>query len=402
MRALKGLAVFLAVALFAAFICIMFLPVDSFVADKSSKLKGYKVPTEYTDSLYRYYYNQLTDNEKDAYKTVYAAFVSDTDKEFPKQIVVPRLSDKELENVYTALSYDNPEFFFLGNRCSMTKIGSINYFIPQYLMDRDEYNRAWAEVSAAVQKVLAGIPSNATTEYAKELYLHDYIVQNCEYDEGTDTDVYTMYGTLVKGRANCEGYSRTMQYLLREIGIYNYLAVGGATGTPSETSGHMWNIVQVDGNLYNLDITWDDYSIDKVIDVPDNSVSHVYFNMSTKDISKNHTAEDNKLWAGCVADSFGYFRYTNTFISNYDGYAEHAMKNAIVAALNAGYTSVEFAFRDKSVYDAAFTSLIDKGSMYNIIVGANSQVAAGRRVEPTTVQYAMDETNLVLRFFFSK
>lgn len=402
MKAIKGIAVFLAVLVFAAFICVMFLPVDSFVASRTSKLKGYKVPSGYTDAEYRYYYNNLSDKEQEAYRTVCAAFLSDAD-EFPKQIIVPKLSDNELENVYTALSYDNPEFFFLGNRCSMTKIGSIYYFVPQYLMSKAEYENSWKQTSAAADAVLAGIPSSAKTEYAKELYLHDWLVQNCEYDETLDTDVYTMHGVLLNKRANCEGYSRTMQYMLRALGIKNYLAVGKAFGgTTQQDAGHMWNIACIDGNYYNIDITWDDYSVTDVVDFPDNSVSHVYFNISSADLSENHSVDDEAVWAPCTAESYGYFRNSATYFSNYDAYAEHAMRDAIANSLAAGYNSVEFAFKDKTAYDNAFSNLIESGSMYNLITAANSRVSSPYRVDPTTVQYAMDEHNLILRFFFSR
>lgn len=400
MKIVKILAVVLAVVLLAGFVCIMFLPIDTFVAKRSAGFKGYDVPTSYTDSIYRYYYNKLGENEQEAYRLVYAALLSDSSKDFPKQIVIPNLNDKELEAMYTALSYDNPELFFLGNKCSMTKIGSINYFVPQYLMSHKEYKAAWSKVSSAAQKVLAGIPGSATTEYAKELYLHDYLVQNCEYDESYDTSVYTMYGLLVNGKANCEGYSRTMQYLLRELGIYNYLAVGNAEGEQGQFSGHMWNIVKIDGNMYNLDITWDDYSVTDIVDLPDNSVSHAYFNISTADISRNHTTEDQSLWSDCVAVSYGYFKNKGLYFSSYDAITERSMRNAIVESLSSGYNSVEFAFSDRTAYDTAFDILVSRGSMYNIIVAANRQVAADVRVDPSSVQYAMDEGNLILRFFF--
>ncbi|MCR4747425.1 MAG: hypothetical protein K5836_03020 [Clostridiales bacterium] len=400
MKVVKILAVVLAVVLLAGFVCIMFLPIDTFVAKRSAGFKGYDVPTSYTDSIYRYYYNKLGEKEQEAYRLVYAALSDDSAKDFPKQVVIPSLSDKELEAMYTSLSYDNPELFFLGNKCSMTKIGSINYFVPQYLMNRKEYEKKWSQVTSAAQKLLGSIPGTATTEYAKELFLHDYLVQNCEYDESYDNDVYTMYGVLVNGRANCEGYSRTMQYLLRALGIYNYLAVGNAEGEKDSFAGHMWNIVKIDGNMYNLDVTWDDYAVMDLVDFPDNSVSHVYFNMSTADISRNRTTDDQTLWADCVMPSYGYFKNKGLYFSSYNAVTEQSMKDAIVESLSTGYNSVEFAFSDRSSYDSAFDILVTRGSMYNIILSANRQVAAGLRVDPSSVQYAMDENNLVLRFFF--
>ena len=402
MKAIKGIAISVAIILLAAFMAVMFLPIDTFIAEKSAKIGGYEVPEEYSDTLYRYYYNNLNKQEQLAYRIVYASFLASPDDGFPNQILIPKLSDSELEEMYCALSYDNPELYFLGNKCSMTSIGSMNYFVPQYLMTMDEYYDSWSIITDKVHYILAKLPSNALTEYEKELYLHDYIIQNCEYDESNAAMVFTMYGVLIDGKANCEGYSRTMQYLLRSMDIYNYLAIGnGETGSTKDT-GHMWNIVRIDNKFYNLDVTWDDYSVSDFVDYPDNSGSHVYFNMSTEDIKKNHSINDNALWADCTEDSFGYFRYKGIYFKSYNAETERAMKFEIAETLASGYNSVEFAFENEDAFNNAFNMLITKGGMYNIIQYANSTVDNARRVESTSVQYTNDETNLILRFFFIK
>lgn len=402
MKALKGIAIFLVVALLAIFMAVMFLPVDTFLAEKTASIHGYDVPDEYEDTLYRYYYNNLNKVEQLAYKIVYAAFLSSPEDGFPNQIVIPKLSDKELQEMYVALSYDNPDLYFLGNKCSMTSIGSVNYFVPQYIMTMDDYYKSLAKVSDTVHYILAGVPKSAVTEYDKELYIHDYIVQNCEYDESNSAMIYTMHGVLVDGKANCEGYSRTMQYLLRALGIYNYLAIGDAEGEAGVYDGHMWNIVKVDGNLYNVDVTWNDYSVSDSVDFPDNSVSHVFFNMSTEDIKKSHNVDDDSTWSGCKAESFGYFKNNGLYFHGYDANVERTMKNAVAESLSAGYNSVEFAFADKAAYDYALKLMVDGGSMYNIITSANSRVSNDRRVDAGSVQYALDENNLIMRFFFMK
>ena len=52
MKVVKILAVVLAVVLLAGFVCIMFLPIDTFVAKRSAGFKGYDVPTSYTGDGY--------------------------------------------------------------------------------------------------------------------------------------------------------------------------------------------------------------------------------------------------------------------------------------------------------------------------------------------------------------
>lgn len=399
MKSVKYVAIVLAIALFAGFLSIMFLPVDTFIAEKRAKMAGYDIPEAYTDSLYRYYYNNLNADEQLAYRIVYASFFAEPDEEFPDKVVIPRLSNEELQEMYVALSYDNPELYFLGNKCSMTSIGSVNYFVPQYLLTRADYDASWLQAEAKINTILAGAPSGS--DYDKELYIHDYIVQNCEYSESSDAMVYTMHGVLVDGSANCEGYSRTAQYLLRQLRIYNRLAVGVAEGGTGTAEGHMWNVVKIDGDFYNLDITWDDYAVVGSVDFPDNSPSHVYFNISTEDIKLTHMVDDEAVWSQCKADSFGYFKRNNLLISTYNASTQNAISQAMTNIMNNGYNSIELVFTDKSVMDTCYSRLMN-GDMYNIIVSSNRLVAPANRLSPTTVQCATDEEKLVIRYFFAK
>lgn len=401
MKAVKYIAIVVAIALFAGFLSIMFLPVDTFLAEKKAKLAGYEIPEAYEDALYRYYYNNLNADEQLAYRIIYSSFFAKPEEEFPDKIVIPKLSNNELQEMYVALSYDNPEFYFLGNKCSMTSIGSVNYFVPQYLMVRSDYDASWAKASAKINEILAGAPASTASDYDKELYIHDYLVQNCEYNESGSAMVYTMHGVLVDGSANCEGYSRTAQYLLRQLGIYNRLAIGVAEGGTGTADGHMWNVVKIDGEFYNLDITWDDYAVVGSVDYPDNSPSHVYFNISTKDIKSSHKADDDAVWSECKADSFGYFKNEGLLFSSFNYSSESAVSQAMLKAMNNGYNSIELAFTDKSVMDSSYNRLMN-GGMYNIIVSNNRLVAPANRLSPTTVQYTIDEEKQIIRYFFEK
>lgn len=57
----------------------------------------------------------------------------------------------------------------------------------------------------------------------------------------------------------CEGYARAFMVLCQRLGIPCVLVDGDAKTTPQETpKSHMWNYVQVDGNWYGVDVTWND------------------------------------------------------------------------------------------------------------------------------------------------
>ena len=59
-------------------------------------------------------------------------------------------------------------------------------------------------------------------------------------------------GALLKGTAVCSGYAKAYEAMLDAAGIPNETITGYAGGY------HAWNLVQVDGQWYHVDTTWDD------------------------------------------------------------------------------------------------------------------------------------------------
>ena len=119
------------------------------------------------------------------------------------------------------------------------------------------------------------ITANMTTK-AKIKAIHDYIINNTEYDtlktSNINDNTYksnTAYGVLVEGYGICSGYSDAMKLFLDKLNIVNYKV---------SNDQHIWNLVLLDGNWLHLDLTWDDPVSDKNI-TRDN-----YFLISTKNM----------------------------------------------------------------------------------------------------------------------
>lgn len=78
---------------------------------------------------------------------------------------------------------------------------------------------------------------------------HDYIVNNTIYDEENKFKSYTAYNLITSGVSICGGYSDIMAIYLNKLGIKNYKIT---------SKNHIWNLVELDGTWYHLDVTWDD------------------------------------------------------------------------------------------------------------------------------------------------
>lgn len=82
-------------------------------------------------------------------------------------------------------------------------------------------------------------------DYEKIKAVHDYIISNCNYNlfEGG------AYQAMYDGHSACNGYALAFYAFMYEMGIPVKCEVG---------DNHMWNSVMLDGQWYNIDLTWDD------------------------------------------------------------------------------------------------------------------------------------------------
>lgn len=112
------------------------------------------------------------------------------------------------------------------------------------------------EINKIVDKVIEEKINNNTPTKEKIKIIHDYIIDNTEYDklkyENKNDTTYksnTAYGVLIEGYGTCNGYSDAMAIFLNKLNIINYKI---------SNNEHIWNLVYLDDNWYHLDLTWDD------------------------------------------------------------------------------------------------------------------------------------------------
>lgn len=153
---------------------------------------------------------------------------------------------------------------------------------------------------------------NCDNDFEKVKAAHDYIVKNCTYnkvaienDTLTDDD-FTVYGTLVKGIAVCEGYARSFQMLMDIAGI-DCIMVTGTVG--EEQIAHAWNMVKLDNDWYHVDVTFDDPYPET------NEIVYLYFNVTDEIIEKDHSWNKN-VTPQAEAEDYDYIKMSGTIIKN--------------------------------------------------------------------------------------
>jgi hypothetical protein len=143
-----------------------------------------------------------------------------------------------------------------------------------------------AQLTTLAQSIAKEVEGKSDFEKAK--YIHDYICQQGSYD--TSYTKYDAYDLLFNKSAVCQGYALAYYRLARAAKLDCRIVTGKASGdrvvngsiqegNVSTGDNHAWNVVRVDGQWYNVDVTWDDQK----------KISYDFFLKNEADFSPNGT-----------------------------------------------------------------------------------------------------------------
>ena len=327
-----------------------------------------------------YYYNQLDENDKKSYVAIYSSFMS-----FDESVVV-QTDEKTLNNLFMAVLYDNPHIFWIEHQYEYVINKTSLKLIPKYCYNETEAKIISEQINKKIEQIVSAA-DKLSDDFEKELYIHDYVCLNTVYDDAVDGN--SVYDVLIKGRAVCEGYSKTIQILLDALDIDNYLVTGESV-YEGELGPHMWNIVNIDGMNYHLDSTWNDN--DK-----DNEIHYFYFNVSDSVISEDHFSifpSNNN----CISDSAYYYSYNNSVFSDFNGFYEHTERSAEI--LRNGENEVEFIFENSDDYENAILYIENNNGFFNYVCEAGRK--SGRKINTTKISYITIKEHNYLSVIFKE
>ena len=261
----------------------------------------------------RYLYNILTDEQKGWYRQIDDV----VSKVGARAEIEADLSENRNYYIYFLYMADNPEYFFLANTVSIYSYGNGTGALEfAYAIGREEgefcgYSRKLTDelrqkilnkkaiFDAEVNRIISTIPANAPAVW-KERLIYERILLDSYYNlsaqwDGLANDNWTAYGILVNKYGVCESYSEAFQTLCFAVGINCCGVVGTAGG------GHKWNAVQLDGEWYMCDITFDD-----PIGGDPNDAYHYYFNRTSEWFTEHHHDWSNCEWPVPVCNGTKY------------------------------------------------------------------------------------------------
>ncbi len=160
------------------------------------------------------------------------------------------------------------------------------------------------EIRNEITKVISENITSDMSEYDKVKAIHDYIILTTDFDienlnnNSISDESYSAKGTLINHLAVCQGYAEAFKLIMTELGIGCHIITGYA-----DNELHAWNIVRIDNEWYQVDVTWDDPVPDKNSDETSQLV-YTYFLLTDEVMYQDHTP-DNKPQI-CTSEKYMY------------------------------------------------------------------------------------------------
>ena len=221
----------------------------------------------------------LGKSQKNAYDEIFSAVLQwDGNLDLSKSA---KIKKGELKNVILAVLNDNPELFWWTGDCvfysnsdeTVTRI-EFSYLFPKEDSQK-VYDEFW-EMSAPI----VFYASLLEDKMERVKYVHDYICLSVNYDlESFRSGNYggtlqSAYSAIVKYKTVCAGYARAFQYYMQQLEIPCAVI---------ESESHAWNLLILQNQCYQMDVTWDD-----------NKIYPQYFNLNHDEMKEiaEHTPDN--------------------------------------------------------------------------------------------------------------
>ena len=272
------------------------------------------------------------------------------------------ISYETQQAVWRTFRQDCPEFYFISTQfCSAGD--------EFWLCIDGEYAKVdkRAELRSAIEN--AALECDAylngnMSDVEIALTVNDYLTANVTYSYQSDgvtpsDDVWAhnLVGWATKGEGVCETYAESYAYLCDLFGLECWTVTGNDL---QSGVGHAWNILKLDGEWYNVDVTWNDEFENSTPQV----LSRKWFGMSATAFASTHQAD---LSTAVALD----YQVPLPTLSETELSPVRLQENGAWGTMLPNL-------------DKALENMPNEGSMYEVILypDTNAQAAAGKVIYP--------------------
>lgn len=214
--------------------------------------------------------DQLTDRQYAEFLKLYNMFKN------RESSCTLNISEEESTLFYDLIQGQCPELFLLEyQNASPTFLTNGAGIVTQAIwnpdcMSQENYEKTCEQMISTFLAWEAACRDLSDTE--KVQYMVHWLVENTEFVT-IGTHVRSLYGGIIEREIACVGYAQIMSWTMNNWGIPCMSVTGTVDG------GHMWNLVQLDGQWYQLDAGWNYVNIDGT-----NYSNDAYVNVTDADL----------------------------------------------------------------------------------------------------------------------
>ena len=246
----------------------------------------------------------------------------------------------------------------------MDKAANMNYLRTNTFIQVSSPN--YPSVNSIIQSAVE--QCNAETDgsdYAKALWLHDWLLNQLDYDKSLKWS--SAESALTRGLGTCQSYESAYSKLLTAAGIEN-------AETRDTYDGHTWNAFKINGEWYQVDCTWDDsnddwYNFDE---------RRLYFGLTDELMSIAHPGHAK------IYTAAGYATRSTSLANNYfvkSGEAAKwvaSYKDRIQENLNAGKTQFSIT-ADNAAYPSSIYGI--QNGIIAYVINTTDWYVNGKKVD---------------------
>lgn len=339
----------------------------------------------------KYAYNTLTETEKIWYNDINSSISHmQEETELSLEGLSVGLDENNIDKIFQCVLVDHPEYFYVQGYqyTTYTKADELVKitFIGNYNLSKEEAKKRQVQIEEKSAAILGGIAKEAS-EYEKVKYVYETIILQTEYDLNS-SDNQNIYSVFVNQMSVCQGYAKSAQYLLNQLGIECVLVLGEV----SSGEGHAWNLVKIEGKYYYIDTTWGDASY-QVEENQNNEVSsrlpeinYDYLCVTTAQLSKTHKIGGVIAMPECNATSYNYYEVEGLLFTDYN---PEQMAAVFERAAQEQREDVTVKCVSEEVYKMMKNKLIEEQEIFNYLNTSSGSIAYAENVKQLSLTFWM-------------
>ena len=212
-----------------------------------------------------------------------------------------KLNEEELNKVIFGIHYENPEYYWVLRNTAINKdeeTGFVKTYYQYYEgttgkpLDRsEELEREWEVVKEKTKY--------CKTDIEKALVVHEHLCDTIVYSSRLQAAAHDIEGAIFEKEAVCEGYALAYKYYMNRLEIPCKIVSGTSNG-----QSHAWNQIQLNGNWYMVDPTWDDVA-------NSHDVKHQIFLCSENKFPNHVWNKESELYETCSDTTYDNLDWKN-------------------------------------------------------------------------------------------